>query len=51
MMLVDTSIWIDHFRRNDSRLAQFLDRGGGVMPSLYGETRDGRHECTCAFGL
>ena len=38
MVLVDTSIWIDHFRRSDLRLAQFLDRGGVVMhPFVIGE--------------
>jgi predicted nucleic acid-binding protein len=26
-MLVDTSVWIDHFRRHDSRLAALLDQG------------------------
>ena len=31
MILADTSIWIDHFRRNDLRLARFLDRGEVVM--------------------
>ena len=27
MVLADTSIWIDHFRRSNFQLAQFLDRG------------------------
>jgi predicted nucleic acid-binding protein len=26
-MLVDTSVWIDHFRRTESALAAALDRG------------------------
>jgi hypothetical protein len=30
-VLADTSIWIDHFRRGDRQLAQFLDRGEVVM--------------------
>jgi predicted nucleic acid-binding protein len=38
MVLVDTSIWIDHFRRGDLKLAQFLDRGDVVMhPFVIGE--------------
>jgi predicted nucleic acid-binding protein len=37
-VLADTSIWIDHFRRSDLRLAQFLDRGDVVMhPFVIGE--------------
>ena len=37
-VLVDTSIWIDHFRRGDLRLAQYLDRGEVVMhPFIIGE--------------
>jgi len=31
MILADTSLWIDHFRRSDLRLARFLDRGDVVM--------------------
>ncbi len=27
MILVDTSVWIDHFRRGDARLAALLDSG------------------------
>ena len=27
MILVDTSVWIDHFRRGDARLASLLDSG------------------------
>ena len=38
MILVDTSIWIDHLRRGDERLAQLLDRGEVVMhPFVVGE--------------
>jgi predicted nucleic acid-binding protein len=38
MILVDTSVWIDHFRRGDLRLAGFLDRGNAVMhPFVLGE--------------
>jgi len=37
-VLADTSIWIDHFRRSDARLARFLDRGDIVMhPFVIGE--------------
>jgi predicted nucleic acid-binding protein len=38
MILADTSIWIDHFRRSDLRLSRFLDRGEIVMhPFVIGE--------------
>jgi hypothetical protein len=38
MILADTSIWIDHFRRSEPRLARFLDRGEVVMhPFVIGE--------------
>jgi predicted nucleic acid-binding protein len=38
MILADTSIWIDHFRRSDLRLARFLDRGEIIMhPFVIGE--------------
>jgi predicted nucleic acid-binding protein len=38
MILADTSIWIDHFRRSDLRLGRFLDRGDVVMhPFVLGE--------------
>jgi predicted nucleic acid-binding protein len=38
MVLADTSIWIDHFRRGDRQLIQFLDRGDVVMhPFVIGE--------------
>ena len=43
MVLADTSIWIDHFRRSDARLARFLDRGDIVMhPFVIGELVLGR---------
>src|SRR3977135_1012011 len=43
MVLADTSIWIDHFRRSDARLARFLDRGDIVMHSfVIGELVLGR---------
>ena len=38
MVLADTSIWIDHFRRGDVRLAELLERGDVVMhPFIVGE--------------
>jgi predicted nucleic acid-binding protein len=38
MVLADTSIWIDHFRRTDLRLSQLLERGDIVMhPFIVGE--------------
>ena len=38
IVLADTSIWIDHFRRGDRQLVQFLDRGDVVMhPFVIGE--------------
>jgi predicted nucleic acid-binding protein len=38
MVLADTSIWIDHFRRSDLQLAQLLDRGDVVThPFVIGE--------------
>jgi predicted nucleic acid-binding protein len=38
MILADTSIWIDHFRRNDLRLTRFLDGDDVVMhPFVIGE--------------
>jgi predicted nucleic acid-binding protein len=38
MVLADTSIWIDHFRRGDRQLVQFLDRGDVVVhPFVIGE--------------
>jgi predicted nucleic acid-binding protein len=38
MVLADTSIWIDHFRRSDLRLAKFLENGDVAMhPFVIGE--------------
>lgn len=38
MILVDTSIWIDHFRRKDHPLADLLSRGNVLMhPFIRGE--------------
>jgi predicted nucleic acid-binding protein len=38
MVLADTSVWIDHFRRGDGRLAELLERGDVVMhPFIVGE--------------
>ncbi|HEY7846552.1 MAG TPA: type II toxin-antitoxin system VapC family toxin [Bradyrhizobium sp.] len=38
MVLVDTSIWIDHLRGAERRLAGLLDRGNVVMhPFVVGE--------------
>lgn len=37
-LLVDTSIWIDHFRRGDRQLAGFLEQGDVVVhPFVIGE--------------
>ncbi|WP_123103174.1 type II toxin-antitoxin system VapC family toxin [Acidithiobacillus sulfuriphilus] len=38
MILVDTSVWIDHLRRNDSMLAVALEAGQVLMhPFILGE--------------
>jgi predicted nucleic acid-binding protein len=38
MILVDTSIWIDHFRRTEPQLVQLLDQSEVVMhPFVLGE--------------
>jgi predicted nucleic acid-binding protein len=38
MVLADTSIWIDHFRRSDLRLVQLLENGDIAMhPFVIGE--------------
>ncbi len=43
MVLADTSIWIDHFRRSDLRLAELLERGDIAMhPFVIGELLLGR---------
>ncbi|MGY4431269.1 putative nucleic acid-binding protein [Bradyrhizobium sp. F1.13.1] len=42
-VLADTSIWIDHFRRTDGRLAGLLDHGDIVIhPFVIGELLLGR---------
>jgi hypothetical protein len=43
MVLADTSIWIDHLRGSERRLAKLLDRGNVVMhPFVVGELLLGR---------
>ena len=38
MILVDTSVWVDHLRRGDAQLAALLERGVVVMhPFVVGE--------------
>lgn len=38
MILVDTSVWVDHLRRRDATLARLLDVGGVVThPFVIGE--------------
>jgi predicted nucleic acid-binding protein len=38
VILVDTSVWIDHFRAGDAALADLLDRGSVLMhPFVLGE--------------
>lgn len=38
MILVDTSVWVDHLRRGDARLADLLERGAVVIhPFVIGE--------------
>lgn len=38
MILVDTSVWVDHLRNGDVRLADLLERGAVVMhPFVVGE--------------
>jgi predicted nucleic acid-binding protein len=38
VILVDTSVWVDHLRRGDSYLAQALERGAVAMhPFVLGE--------------
>lgn len=38
MILVDTSVWVDHLRSGDAQLAALLERGGVVMhPFVVGE--------------
>jgi hypothetical protein len=38
LILVDTSVWVDHLRRGDAQLAGLLERGAVVMhPFVIGE--------------
>ncbi len=38
MILVDTSVWVDHLRRGDAELARLLERGQVLMhPFVVGE--------------
>ena len=38
MILVDTSVWVDHLRAGDARLAALLEAGGVLMhPFVLGE--------------
>jgi predicted nucleic acid-binding protein len=38
LILVDTSIWVDHFRSNDARLTRFLDNSEvSTHPFVVGE--------------
>lgn len=38
MIVVDTSVWVDHFRRKDTHLRQLLADGGVALhPSVMGE--------------
>ena len=38
MILVDTSVWVDHLRRGDAQLAGLLDQGAVLMhPFVLGE--------------
>lgn len=38
MILVDTSVWVDHLRRGDAQLAGLLERGAVLMhPFVIGE--------------
>ncbi|HZE93006.1 MAG TPA: type II toxin-antitoxin system VapC family toxin [Rhizobacter sp.] len=38
MILVDTSVWVDHLRRGDAQLVELLERGAVAMhPFVVGE--------------
>lgn len=38
MILADTSVWVDHFRRGDAQLAGLLERGAVLIhPFVVGE--------------
>ncbi len=42
MILVDTSVWVDHLRSGDARLVELLDRGQVLMhPFVIGEVACG----------
>ena len=42
MILVDTSVWVDHLRCSDEQLAALLERGGAAMhPFVVGEIASG----------
>lgn len=46
MILVDTSIWVDHFRRADRRLAELLgDDGAWTHPVVIEELAIGQIAC------
>lgn len=54
MILVDTSVWIDHFRRNDALLAELLSEGSVLMhPFVLGELACGnfKHRGTVLSNL
>lgn len=53
MILVDTSIWVDHLRAGDSRLSHFLDRGAVLgHPWVTGELSLGSlRQRTVVLGL
>lgn len=43
MILVDTSVWVDHLRRGDALLADLLERGAVLChPFIVGEIACGR---------
>lgn len=55
MILADTSVWIDHFRRGNARLAEQLEAGGVLChPFVIGELACGmlksRHEVLTLLG-
>lgn len=42
MILVDTSVWVDHLRRGDARLVELLERANVAMhPFVVGEVACG----------